>query len=68
MKRGIPVYIVRILIFLYTIQKMYVRWENIMSNNFSVTNGMRQGRILSPYLLCVYMDDLSNKLNNVNAG
>ena len=39
-----------------------------MSNNFSVTNGVRQGGILSPYLFCVYMDDLSNKLNNVNAG
>ena len=33
-----------------------------------VTKGVRQGGILSPHLLCVYMDDLSNKLNNVNAG
>ena len=32
------------------------------------TNGVRQGAILSPDLFCVYMDDLSNKLNNVNAG
>ena len=46
---------------------MYVRWKNIMSNNFSVTNGVCQGGSLSPFL-CVYMDDLSNKLNNVNAG
>ena len=50
-KRGIPVYIVRILICLYTTQKMYVRWKNIMSNNFSVTNGVR----LSPYLF-LYLD------------
>ena len=69
--------IVRILIFWYTTQhfnilvyysKIYVRWKNIMSNTFSVTNGVRQGGILSPYLFCVYMDDLSNKLTNVNAG
>ena len=39
-----------------------------MSNHFSVTNGVRQGGILSPYLFCVYMDALSNKLNNVSAG
>ena len=39
-----------------------------MSGSFSVTNGVRQGGILSPYFLCVYMDDLSKKLNNVNAG
>ena len=39
-----------------------------MSDSFSVSNGIRQGGILSPYLSCVYMDDLSKKLNNVNAG
>ena len=39
-----------------------------MSDSFSVSNGVRQGGILSPYLFCVYMDDLSKKLNNVNAG
>ena len=39
-----------------------------MSDCFSVTNGVHQGGILSPYLFCVYMDDLSKKLNNVNAG
>ena len=42
--------------------------ENILSNDFSVTNGVRKVGILSPYRYCVYMDDLSNKLNNVNAG
>ena len=39
-----------------------------MSDSFSVTNGIRHGGILSPYLFCVYMDDLSKKLSNVNAG
>ena len=39
-----------------------------MSDSFSVTNGVRQGGIISLYLFCVYMDDLSKKLNNVNAG
>ena len=39
-----------------------------MSNNVYVTNGVRQGGIIFPYLFCVYMDDISNKLNNVNAG
>ena len=29
---------------------------------------VRQGRIPSLYLVCVYMDDLSNKLNYANAG
>ena len=58
-KWGTPLYIVRILVFWYTTQKIYVRWKYIMSHSFSVTNGVRQGGILSPYLFCVYMDDLS---------
>ena len=47
---------------------MYDRWNNVMSSGFKVTNGVRQGGILSPYLFCVYADELSRMLNNVNAG
>ena len=39
-----------------------------MAGLFKVTNGVRQGGILSPYLFCVYADELSRMLNNVNAG
>ena len=67
-KRGVPLYVVRILIVWYTTQTMYVRWNNVISSGFGVTNGVRQGGILSPYLFCVYMDDLSNKLNGIKVG
>ena len=63
-KRGVPLYVVRILICLYTTQTMYVRWNNVISSGFGVSNGVRQGGMFSPYLFCVYMDDLSNKLND----
>ena len=52
-KRNVPMYryIIRILIFWYTSQTrpMYVRWNNTMSTGFNVSNGVRQGGILSPY-------------------
>ena len=72
LKRGVPLYVVSILICWYTSQTMYVRWNNVISSGFGVSNGVRRGRggegILSPYLFCVYMDDLSIKLNDIKIG
>ena len=68
LKRGVPLYVVRILIFWYTSQTMYVRWNNVISSGFGVSNGVRQGGIPSPYIFCVYMDDLSIKLNDIKVG
>ena len=39
-----------------------------MSTGFNVSNGVRQGGILSPYLFCIYVDELSKMLNNVHVG
>ena len=66
--RGTPPYIVRILLYWYVNQTMYVRWGDILSAPFNVSNGVRQGGILSPYLFNVYMDDLSVELNNCTYG
>ena len=41
---------------------------NCLSSPFSVSNGVRQGGVLSPYLFALYIDDLSVKLNCVKAG
>ena len=66
--RGVPNYLIRILLFWYTKQKFHVRWGNTLSSPFSVSNGVRQGGILSPYLFNVYMDKLSMMLNTHDAG
>ena len=42
---------------------MHVRWDTTTATPFLVTKGVKQGRILSPILFHVYMDDLSIKLN-----
>ena len=38
---------------------MYFRWGATTSTQFTVTNGVKHGGIISPILFNVYMDDLS---------
>ena len=47
---------------------MCVRWGKVLSKPFKVSNGVRQGSVLSPRFFSVYMDDLSKKLNELNIG
>ena len=52
--RGVPGYIVRLLIYWYSNQTMCIRWSGKLSEHFGVTNGVRQAGILSPYLFNIY--------------
>ena len=47
---------------------MCVRWGSSISASFRVSNGVRQGGILSPHLFNVYVDDLSQILNRCRTG
>ena len=61
-------YLIRILCYWYMNQTLCIRRNSKYSNSFKVTNGVRQGGILSSYLFNVYMDDLSCTLNKLKIG
>ena len=60
-QRGVPKYIVKILVYWYGHQTMQVKWGNMVSAPFGVSNGVRQGGILSP-VLHLYIENLSKRL------
>ena len=66
--RGMCPLTVRLLLNMYTKQKLQVKWNNHISHSFDVTNGVRQGGVLSPLLFSVYVDELLEKLKNKGIG
>ena len=67
-KKHVPIFIIKLLLFWYTHQKMCVRWGNSTSPDFLVCNGVKQGGIISPILFNIYMDDLSMHLSKSSIG
>ena len=60
--------VVRLLLHMYTHQKLQVTWNDAMSNQFSVKNGFRKGGVMSPFLFGVYMDGLLGELKDIYIG
>ena len=66
--RRVPIYLVKVLCFWYQNQSMYIKWGSTFSGKFHVTNGVRQGGVLSPLLFNVYVNELSDCLNKSGIG
>jgi len=65
---GLNIKLVRLLSYWYSHQLMCVRWHNKTSDSFSVSNGTRQGSILSPFLFARYIRDLLKALLSERVG
>jgi len=67
-ERGVKWPDLRMLLDLYQHQCARVSWGAAHSSYFSVSNGIRQGSIISPVLFAVYMDPLIDRLRRSEVG
>ena len=66
--RGMSPIFLRLLLYMYANQAAKVKWKGTLSEAFSITNGVKQGAVLSAILFCVYIDDLIKKLRRNKDG
>ena len=68
MEKGICPIMLRLIINMYKNNNAKVRWNYEHSPTFLMTNGVKQGGVLSPYLFSLYLDPLINKIKNSGFG
>lgn len=59
---------VRCLLYMYTNQRLRINWNGVYSETFYVTNGVKQGGVLSPVLFGLYLDRLIDILRQSGNG
>ena len=67
-KKHVPLFIIKLLLFWCTHQRMCVRWSYSISTDFFVGNSVKQGGIISHVWFNIYMGDLSMHLNSSGIG
>ena len=69
LSKSVPAVVVRALIFAYQEQKGWIRLGDKDSDTFRISNGTRQGSVLSPLLFSsCYLDELLVKLRRMELG
>jgi len=68
MKRQLCPVITRFLLRMYTNQTIRVRWGACISPLTPISNGVKQGGVLSPILFTIYMDELLLRLKSSSFG
>ena len=62
--KNVSLHVIRLLIDSYVRQQACVSWNGFKSNYFILQNGVKQGGVLSPVLLIMYIDNILTKLKH----
>ena len=68
LRKGLCPLVSRFLLNMYTNQLVRVRWGDYTTTTFSVSNGVKQGGVLSPILFSIYVDELLTRLKQSGVG
>ena len=68
LKTRIPPIFLRLLIVMYLEQQANVKWMDSYSDTFPLSNGVRQGGVISAILYCFYGNELFRSLRNSGLG
>jgi hypothetical protein len=60
--------VVRTLAYMYSHQRLCVRWDGALSEEFLCSNGVRQGSPLSPFLFNFFINNVLNEFKGVDIG
>ena len=61
-------FVVKVLAYWYSQQECCVRWGDYISSPFTMSNGTRQGSVLSPYLFARYIRELIGSVIRTGVG
>ena len=53
---------------MYISQNIQVKWNNCISHGYAVSNGVKQGGVMSPLLFNLYVQDLIEYLDRKGLG
>ena len=53
---------------MYVNQCIQIKWNSMITEKHGIANGVNQGRVLSPILFNIYMDNLIKRLKDSNIG
>ena len=66
--RELPAIYLRLILRMHLEQRANVSWNGQTSDTFAVSNGVKQGGVLSARLFCVYIDDIFQLLRRKKSG